>query len=211
MDNEKVLLFDLGKVIFDFDHMIAAKRITPYCAVKKEDIFELFFDSGLTSQYEKGEISSGDFFVRVKNALSADITFEQFISIWTEIFRPVAGMLEVLDALKLNYRLYMLSNINQLHFQYLQNNFPEYFIPFEYLFLSYELGLRKPDPRIYQRAADYIQKTPSSIIYTDDRADLIESARNLGFDAFVFESKDQFIKQLDYRGIALNSIIGNKI
>jgi putative hydrolase of the HAD superfamily len=204
MIEERVILFDLGKVLIDFDHNIAVRRIQHLTRLDQKSIYNLFFDSGITDKFEKGNISSLDFFQEVKQILGISISYEDFIPVWNEIFSPHPHSLEIIDSLKNNYRLYLVSNINQMHLEYLQRQFSEYFNYFSYIFLSYEMGLRKPDLRIYERIIDYIKLPAKNIIYTDDRLELIEAAQKLGIDAFVFKSIDSLKEELSKRNIQLD-------
>lgn len=206
MKDERVILFDLGKVLIDFDHRVAVKKIKPYCHLDEKNIYDLFFDSGITDKYERGLISSLEFYQEAKKILGAEISYEEFTPIWNEIFTPNPGMLEFLESLKDNYRLYMVSNINELHFKYLHKEFNQYFKYFTYIFLSYEMRLRKPDPRIYEAIIEYIKLPAQNIIYTDDRPELIEAAKKLGVDAFVFTSINSFQKELSKRNISLVTV-----
>lgn len=210
MIEKRVLLFDLGKVLIDFDHTIAVKRIKPHCDLDVESIYDLFFDSDLTDRFEKGIVSSLDFFQEVKKMLNAKVAYEEFLLIWNEIFFPHPGMLEILEALKDKYSLYLVSNINEPHFKYLKERFKEHFRHFNHLFLSYELGLRKPDLRIYELIIDYLKLPPQNIIYTDDRIELVEAAQKLNIDAFLFESTDSLKEAFSQRNIRLDIVLSRK-
>jgi len=202
--DNRVFLFDLGRVIIDFDHRIAVGKIKKYCSLAENDIYDLFFDSNITDRFEKGKLSPQDFYREIKNMLKIDISYEEFAPIWNEIFTPHPGMLEVLETLKNGYSLYMVSNINQMHYEYLKDKFSQYFKYFKHIFLSYELGLRKPDPRIYEYIINKIKFMPKDIIYIDDRPELINSAKTIGIDAFVFNSTSDLIKELAKRDIKLD-------
>jgi len=210
MKNRCAILFDLGKVLFDFDHMIAVDRISDYSILDKEKIYNLFFDSNLTDLYERGKISSLEFFAKVKILLKMNIEENKFFQIWNEIFFPKLEMLEILGLLRQHYPLYLISNINEAHFNYLYENFSTYFDFFKHLFLSYKLGLRKPDLLFYQLVIDDIKLSPSDIIYTDDRPELVEAAKKLKIDAFVFESPEKFLNQLRKRKIRINLVTDQK-
>ncbi|MFC1752701.1 HAD family hydrolase [Thermoproteota archaeon] len=201
MKKDRVILFDLGRVLFDFDHLIAARKISKDCSLSEKEIYDLFFDSQLTDKYERGVVTSFDFYKEVKKILDIDIDYEGFIPIWNDIFFPVPGMLEVIESLKVRYPIYLASNTNELHFLHLEEQFPEYFRCFRYLFLSHQLGLRKPDPLIYNFIISYIKTDPGNIIYIDDRKELVEPAKNLGIDAFVFHSVDSMKEELAKRNI----------
>lgn len=207
MIDESVILFDLGRVLIDFDHNIAVRRIKNFCSLDEKEIFNLFFDSDLTDRYERGVISSFDFFKEAKKMLKAEISYEEFMPIWNEIFTPHPGMYEIVEFLKDNYRLYLISNINKLHFEYLQEKFGDHFKFFSYIFLSYELGLRKPDLRIYNLIIDYISTRPQNIIYTDDRVELIDAAKKIGIDAFQFVSVPSFKQELLKRNVELGLVL----
>lgn len=207
MKRERVILFDLGRVLIDFDHRIAVRRITKYCTLSEEDIYNLFFDSDITDRYERGLISSEAFFQEVKAMLGASISYNNFLPIWNEIFSPHPGMIELLRSLKDTYRLYMVSNINESHSAYLKKQFAEYFKYFERLFLSYELKLRKPDEAIYTSIINVIQLPPHQIIYADDRLELVEAAQRLHIDAFVFESIDSCKRELIKRNISFDTTV----
>ena len=210
MIDERVILFDLGRVLIDFDHNIAVHKIKRFCSLNEKAIYNLFFDSGSTDKFEKGTISPLEFFQEVKTMLKANIVYEEFLPIWNEIFTPHPGSLEVIESLKDNYRLYMVSNINELHFKYLEEKFGNYFKYFSYIFLSYEMGLRKPDPKIYKSIIEYIKLPAQNIIYTDDRPELIEAAKKLHIDAFVFKNVDSLREELLNRNIKLDLVLSRR-
>lgn len=208
--SERVILFDLGKVLIDFDHTIAVQKIKHFCALDENGIYNLFFDSDITDRFERGIITPFEFFQEAKKMLSANTSYEEFVPIWNEIFTPHPGMLEMIGSLKDNYSLYLVSNINELHFKYLEEKFSDFFKYFSYMFLSYEVGLRKPDPRIYELIIDYIKLSAENIIYTDDREELVEAAKKLNIDAFVFESTDSLREELAKRNIRLELVLNKR-
>ncbi|MDD5005012.1 MAG: HAD family phosphatase [Candidatus Omnitrophica bacterium] len=210
MTQECVILFDLGRVLIDFDHNIAVKRMKHFCSLDENNIYDLFFDSDLTDRFEKGLISSLEFFQELKARLNAKISYEEFVPIWNEIFTPHPGMREIVESLKDNYSLYMVSNINELHFKYLQQQFKDYFVYFSYIFLSYELKLRKPDLKIYELIIDYLKIPAEKIIYTDDRPELVNAAKKLDIDAFVFESTAVFKEELIRRNIKFDLVLNKR-
>jgi putative hydrolase of the HAD superfamily len=191
MDNHQMraVIFDLGNVLVDFDHTIAAKRIAPFSNRSREEIFNLFFDSGITGLFEEGKILPQDFFGKVKDMLNLSIEFQEFLPIWNEIFflsEKNLALYELAKGLKAHYRLALLSNINVLHFDYIKKNFPV-FDAFHHIIASCELKMKKPDPLIYQRALEILDAEPESVFYTDDRPELVETANRLGIRGFVFK------------------------
>ncbi len=196
------IISDLGNVLINFDHRIAAKKILQHTPKKEEDIYNLFFDSPLTELYEKGAITTDEFFHRVKDFLKLDMDRDSFFNIWNDIFFEVSENLKMqkfLGEIKRDHKLIMISNLNETHFKFLRPKMPV-FEKFDKLILSYEVGLRKPAPEIYKIALDAAKTVESRALYIDDRRDLIEAAEKLGIKGLVFDgngSTDKVRSELD--------------
>jgi glucose-1-phosphatase len=182
------VIFDLGKVLIDFDHMIAARALAPHTEKAPEEIYSLFFDSEVTGLFEEGKISPSAFYSRVSSMLGLSIGYEQFTPIWNGIFMFNSENKKVYDFARLLRRQYtvaLLSNINELHLQYIKSTFG-LFDAFDVIMTSCGLGARKPDPAIYHAALAILQKDPEECFYTDDRPELVASARSLGIRSHVY-------------------------
>lgn len=190
----------------DFDHRIAAEKIAQHCRLSGEKIYELFFDSETTRLFEEGRLLQEDFFLRVKSALKLRLDFPDFLPIWNQIFflSPKNRKVHALASrLKGRYRTAVLSNINILHYEYLKKEF-NIFGAFHKVFVSCELGLVKPNPQIYQKALAQLGVSAAETFYTDDRAELIESAQELGIKSFVFRGVEQLQQDLKKAGVKIN-------
>lgn len=201
----KAAIFDLGNVLIDFDHIIAAKKISNFCKKSPQEIFNLFFDSKLTSLFEEGKISPQDFFLKVKETLNLKIEYDEFVPIWNEIFfltEKNKAACKLAGELKKYYKLLVLSNINVLHFEYIKKTFP--ILNTFRIITSYELGFRKPQKQIYQKVLEILDTSAFQCFYTDDRIELVESAKKLGIQGFVFKDIEQLKKDLLYLGISIN-------
>jgi FMN phosphatase YigB (HAD superfamily) len=199
----KVIVFDLGRVLVDFDHLIAARKIAGLTGKSPQQIFNLFFDSSLIQSFEQGKISPGDFFASVSRMLDLKINFEQFLPIWNQIFflsEDNKAVYALGKSLRNNHRLALLSNINILHFDYLERNFRVFDI-FHDIFLSCEMGYIKPEPEIYLKVISSLGVSAEEIFYVDDRAELIDQAVKLGIRGFVFKGVAQLKRDLAGCGI----------
>lgn len=209
MDNHGItaLIFDLGNVLINFDHTIAANKISRFCDKSPQDIFNLFFDSSLTALFEEGKIRPQEFFLRVKEALNLKLEYAEFLPIWNEIFFLTSqnrAVYNLAKALKDRYKIALLSNINILHFDYLKRNFPV-FGAFHSIVTSFEVGFRKPHHLIYKKTLEVLKVSlPAEVFYTDDRLELIEKARELGLRSFVFKGVAQLRRNLENTGVNLN-------
>jgi putative hydrolase of the HAD superfamily len=208
MDNHKIkaIIFDLGNVLLDFDHRIAAERISKFSDKASDEIFNLFFDSHLTGLFEEGKVSPQQFFSQVKEMLHLKIDYDEFVPIWNEIFfftEKNLGVYNLAHELKNCHRLALLSNINILHFEYVKKTFPV-FGAFHTLITSFEMGVRKPESQIYKKTLQVLDASPQETFYTDDRPELIKGARDLGIRGFVFKGLKQLKNDLLDSGIKIN-------
>jgi putative hydrolase of the HAD superfamily len=195
----------LGNVIIDFNHRIAAERISKFTNKTGQEIYDLFFDSKLTSLFEEGKISPQQFFLKVKEILNLKLNFDEFVPIWNEIFflsEKNTAIYNLACTLKSHYRIALLSNINILHFEYIKKTFPV-LNNFPNIITSYEAGFRKPHPEIYRIALKVLRVSAENCFYTDDRPELIEGARKLGIEGFVFKSVEQLEKDLLGSGVII--------
>lgn len=201
----KAVVFDLGNVLVDFNHLFAARRLQDLCDFTVQEIYNLFFDSELTCLFEEGKISPKSFFERVKQILNLKITYKEFLSIWNEIFFLTPKNKEVYQIakkLKENYCVCLASNINILHFEYLKNNFNVFNI-FDHIFLSYKLKTRKPADSFYRHILEKLSLKGEEVFYTDDRLELVESAKKLKIRGLVFLSVDKLKDDLISSGIII--------
>ncbi len=202
----KAIILDLGNVLINFDHRIAAERISCFTTKSPEEVYRLFFDSEITCLFEEGKISPFEFFFRARKLLSSEIAYDTFLPIWNEIFFLTPENEElyaIAKGLKKHYRLAMLSNVNLLHWEYLKKQF-SFFDAFHHIFTSFEIGARKPCPIIYKKALEILNVSPEEAFYVDDREELVEEARKLGIRAFVYKGTRQLKEDLLKIGVNLN-------
>ena len=186
----KAVIFDLGNVLIGFDHTIAVKKILKHTPKKSRDIYDLFFDSDLTQEFEKGKTGKLEFFQQVQTALELKISYGEFLPIWNEIFFSKPESEDFVSSLNSGIKLALLSNINQLHYEYIREEFsstiglfePDKIIP------SFRTGFIKPDKEIYDLALKALDVPRESVVYVDDRLDLIEAALSYGIKSIQFKS-----------------------
>ena len=199
----KAVLFDLGSVLVDFDHQRAAERISAFCGKSVLQIYNLFFDSPVTLAFEEGRIPPDKFYQQVKEMLDLKLSYDSFVPIWNDIFFLSAknrSVYRLINILRANYKTALLSNINFLHYEYLKEHFPVFGV-FDNIFLSFEMGLTKPNKEIYKKVIQTLQILPNEIFYTDDRAQLVDSAISLGIKGHLFSNFKQLRSDLRNSGV----------
>jgi len=199
----KAILFDLGNVWVNFDHRIAVNKIVPFSSLTAEEIFNIFFDSRYTQEFEEGRVGPREFFNALRERLKLSLGFEEFLPIWNDIFFLSPDNLKVHSLarlLKKDFAIFLISNINILHFEFLKKQFDVFGI-FDGLILSYEVGARKPDFKIYDNALRLSNAASDEVIYIDDRLDLITEARNMGISGIHFKCTSVLKEELHRLGI----------
>lgn len=202
-DTIQAIIFDLGNVLIGFDHRIAVKKIQSHTPLQEREIYDLFFDSKLTQDFEKGKINPLEFFEKVKGLLDLKISYEQFLPIWNEIFFRKPETEEFIRALSPELVLVLLSNINKLHYDYCIDHFSSSISLFDFdkVIPSCATGFVKPQKEIYELAILAAGVELERIVYVDDRQDLIEAATGYGLRSIQFKNIGQLKKDFQALGI----------
>lgn len=199
-DKVRAFLFDLGNVLVRFDHLEAARKITAGTGVPAQALFKMFFESPLVVAHDEGRISTEEFYGKVREQIGLDLPFDRFLEVWNNIFAEDKRMTELVGRLAERYPCYLISNTNRPHFEHLRTLCPVLDRLRGHI-LSYEVGHLKPHPAIYQRALEVAGLPAPQILYVDDRTDLIEAAKPLGFQTYPFAGVDLFIREMESRSI----------
>ncbi|MDD5136228.1 MAG: HAD family phosphatase [Candidatus Omnitrophica bacterium] len=201
MKNRRTTIaFDLGNTVIRFDHNISAKRIANLFNMDSKKIYDTFFDSEVTREFDRGQLSPRQFHREVSGCLGVKLPYRDFTKIWSEIFWEDESVAAIVRALKGKYRLFLLSNINRIHFEYIEKNF-DIIKAFDELILSFMVGAIKPEPPIFEELIKRAGGDKESLLYIDDREDLIKEATAMGIDSIRFESSDKLRKEMIERKI----------
>jgi len=197
----EVILFDLGNVILPFTHYQIAEKLSQFSQRKEfqdpQRIFSYLFDfeKGAVNGYEVGKVSSIQFFKSLKKYLHLSLSFKKFIPIWNDIFTEDQGVSEIIRSLKGKKKLGLISNTNPLHFDYILSKFPVIRI-FDKWILSHEVGFKKPDVHIFQKAMEWASVEPGKILLIDDMKKHVDVAVSLAMQGIHFISAQQLREEL---------------
>jgi len=201
----EVVYFDLGKVIVDFDHSRAAQELLKVSPLSLKEAMAVLADGELVSEYETGRLSSQEHYRKVCRRLQMEVSIEKFRELWGSMFLPEPLLSEsFLQDLKKRYRLMLLSNTNEIHFDFVIQNYPILRMIEERL-LSYQAGCMKPQTRIFELAIKKAGVAPENIFFTDDRPENIEAAQRSGIQALLFQSETQLKRDMVSRGMTVAS------
>jgi FMN phosphatase YigB (HAD superfamily) len=196
----KAVIFDLGRVLVNFDFQRGYRALEGLCPYSAAEIPVRIQSSGLVKRFETGLIGPRDFYAQFSERLGLTIDYSRFCEIWTSIFTEALLPESLLESLAARYRLVLLSNTNPIHFEMIHAAYP-HLRHFHRLILSHEVKAMKPQPEIYRAAIEAAQCRPEECFFTDDILEYVEGARLMGIDAVQFESREQIERELSARGI----------
>jgi putative hydrolase of the HAD superfamily len=202
MREDVFLYFDLGNVLLHFSHRLACQKMAAVAGISPELVRQVVFDSGLEWAYERGDISSREFYARFCAATGTTPDYEQLYVASSEIFWVNEAVVETVTALRARgHRLGILSNTCEAHWDYCLANYPLLEAMFGVHALSFRLRAMKPEPRIYAAAAEMVGVPPRAIFFTDDRTENVVAARIAGFDAVLFTTAADLLAALRDRAL----------
>ena len=203
----KLFVFDLGNVILPFDHRQIGRRLWDTSGKKDTlsvgEIFTTLFsrEDGLVNAYETGCMTSAQFFDQLRGLFALDLGFEEFKGIWNPIFRENARVTEAIAYLKAKgYPLFLLSDTNELHFTYVRERYPVV-EAFDAWILSFEVGAKKPEKKIYDAIFARMAVDPGEVFYIDDIERYVEAARGYGIQGTVFRDEESLWRTLGEMGV----------
>ena len=198
----KAIIFDLGKVVINFDFKRGYRALEEFCPYAAAEIPRRIGQTDLVDRFETGRVEPRDFVEQFSRTLDLNLDYDRFCEIWSCIFTETLIPESLLEALAARYRLLLLSNTNALHFAVLRKRYPNLLRHFHDLILSYEVLAMKPQPEIYLEALRRAECLPGECFYTDDIAVYVDAARQMGIDAVQFESREQIEREMRDRGIS---------
>lgn len=199
----KTIIFDLGNVVLSFDPMLICEKIARYSEYSGNDVYQLGFNSDLFELYDRGKIRSEDLFQWILRRFNINISYDMFKSIWSDIFSLNDSVERLVSDLKKNgYYLVLLSNTNELHFDFIRENF-KVIEMFDDLVLSYRVGYSKPNKEIFREALKRASSYPEECVYVDDIEDFCKAAEDLGINSILYRSTEQLIKGLKELGVMI--------
>jgi HAD superfamily hydrolase (TIGR01549 family) len=190
------IFFDLGNVLVEVDYHKFAARLTSLTGKPIEELRPAFTD-GWVVRYELGLCEEGEFLGTLCGRIGVQQT--DFLEAWTSIFAGKALIPEdVLLDLSRKYRLWIISNTNRMHFDYIRRHYG-FLTYFHGLILSYEVGAAKPDPAIFKLALERAGIKPDEALFVDDQLANVEAARGIGIDAIQFLNSAQLLREFRER------------
>ena len=198
----KQILFDCGGVLVELNFRDLMRQICGSEEIADLFIRKLWSPDSPWLRYDKGELNTQQVKVELKNYMPAQYHsyMEAFVNRWLEALPPMAGMEEIVDAIKeRGYPCYLLSNFSE-GFQLMPERTPV-LQKLDGMVISYQIQMLKPDPEIYLYTAQKLGFVPEETLFVDDNLHNVEAAAAVGMESYQFTTPEAFRAYLQESGI----------
>ena len=174
-------IFDMGNVIIDIDFKRVLSVWSNLSGKPLSELSSDFIHGETFKQHECGKISDVEFAEAINDQLDMSLSFDEFAEGWQAIMNRLREQ---------GHRVVVLSNTNRLHQDYWPQHYPEIAASADFLYLSQDLGLRKPDPDIYQYVLETEEFEPQDAVFFDDVRENVDAAVALGIKGVFVTDRD---------------------
>ncbi len=197
------IIFDFGNVICSFDLQQFLRRISRFSKQSLPDLQRhLGSFTELGRQYETGLVSSDKFFEEIRTRSKLNITKADFIKAYCEIFSPIPSTFDLIRKLKRNYKLGLVSNTNEWHYQYGIRPVAVFDL-FDAVTLSFEVKAMKPARPMYDDIMTKLMVYPPECVFIDDLKENVDAASDLGMHGVHYTGGDTLLASLRALGVTL--------
>ena len=155
----------------------------------------------MNEELEKGKISEVQFMIGLKKIIP-NATIDELRLAWNSVLLDFPlRRLEFLELLKNNYRLFLLSNTDEIHIAKFEHKVGitfarEFYQCFEKVYFSYEIGMRKPDPEAFNYIINKHDLSTKRTLFIDDKKENTDVAASLGMQVWNLIPGEEDVTQL---------------
>ena len=201
MDKQiKNIVFDLGGVLVDLDFKAAINGLQQAGFANVKEQLMAFDRGGIFQKFEVGEITADEFRTAIRENSTVTLTDEEVDALWNLMLLEIPReKLELILELRGKYMVYLLSNTNSIHWDYVCKNAFNYRgfrveDYFEETFLSYEMHLAKPDKAIFEKVLSDANLLAEETLFIDDSEANCKAAQEVGIHAHHYHVGDDLSK-----------------
>lgn len=203
MDNSiKNIIFDFGGVIVDLDKQAAIHAFEALGFDVRAYIND-YVQDGVFALMETGDMSPDEFCAYVREKAGSDVKDEEIFRAWNKMLVGIpARRVQTIRNLRTDYRTYMLSNTNAIHWAYschelMASTGLEMVNCFDCIFLSFQMHLAKPDDRIFRKVLSEAGLKPEETLFVDDSSENCKAAERLGIQVFHSRQQEDWFSLLE--------------
>ncbi len=199
----KNLLIDFGGVLVDLDMQRCIDRFKELGCNDLDQLLNMYHQADFLMSYEKGLITSEEFRKDIRSMIRHTVSDEQIDSAWNSFLVGVPTYkLELLLQLRQKYNVFLLSNTNELHwewscrnaFSYQKHQVEDFF---DRIYLSFEMKMAKPDPSIFKAVLEDASINPEETFFIDDSSANCSTAQALGISTYTPQAGENWSHLFD--------------
>jgi putative hydrolase of the HAD superfamily len=184
MQKVEALLFDLGGVVVGVDFERAFRAWEDQSALSIEEIRRRFKMDEAYEKHERGEIGASEYFSHLRLVLALEGTDASIALGWNAIFvEEMTESMSYIRAAAERIPCFAFSNSNPTHQAWWSSSYPSVVALFRRVFVSSELGMRKPERAAFEAISAATNIVPGSILFFDDSIENVRGAREAGLRA----------------------------
>tara|TARA_B100000508_G_scaffold141097_1_gene147112 strand:- start:224034 stop:224660 length:627 start_codon:yes stop_codon:yes gene_type:complete len=190
------IILDLGGVILNIDYYKTINAFQKLGIPNFDELYTQAKQEHLFDDYESGKIDSNEFLTRLSEHFNVSRSREEIINAWNAMLLDLPQeRLEFLSSLKKKYRTSLLSNTNPIHIECFheiikrENNIDSLNPYFDHVHFSSDLGMRKPDPEIFEHVCKLHNYVPSETLFIDDSSQHVNGAKEAGLQAYYLDTE----------------------
>ena len=178
------MLFDLGGVLIEIDFDRAFHFWEAHSQLTFDQIKALFAMDPAYEKHERGEIDGAAYFDHLRGKLKLDASDDEIRTGWNAIFTgAITETVNEILQIKNRFPCFMFSNSNPTHQMRWMADYPEIISVFDRIFVSSEIGLRKPERAAFDAISRATGVSLSAILFFDDMLENVEGACSAGLQA----------------------------
>ena len=200
----RLIIFDLGNVVFEVDHQKIFRYWARVTSLPEEFFADHHVPDTISHQFERGELTPEEFHRVLITSKDIDLSFEEFSEGWNAIYGEVYP--EAQNALqKLFDKVFLvaLTNTNELHYKVWMHKYAKTLNYFDRLFISSQLGFRKPEARAFKYVLEECKVKPQETLFFDDVLENITKANDLEIHAVQVSKPSDITSELQQRGLII--------
>lgn len=213
MQNIKNIIFDYGNVVFMIDYSRTQHSFTGLGIENVERFFAHTGHDPLFDEFEKGNITAAEFRAGIRRITGKPgLSDEQIDAAWNTLLIGVPPVNhDILLEARKNYRTFLLSNINEIHYQSVMRHLEQEHhirsnaVFFEKTYYSHLLGMRKPDRNIFELVLQENSLKPGETLFIDDSPQHIRTAESLGLQTHLMQAGDTLKSYMSRSGLLEHS------
>lgn len=195
----------ISQVVFDIGQVLVKLRPAPLFALLAEhgyqpdDLERVARRIGIV-EHETGRLDGAGLLANVAALAPRPPDPTRLQAAWLDMFEPDRRMIELAVRLRTTHRVFLLSNVGDLHWARLRGVWRIHELAHDAL-PSFEVGVMKPDEAIYREAERRFALDPARTVFIDDRAENVAAARNRGWQAIVHGDTEHTLRALRALGV----------